>query len=144
METIKFMGNNWSVILHRTAEHVMLVGVAIGILITQSMTAADRVLHSQLPIIRNNYTAIMSIDPALREAARGVRNVVVLNIAIAAIAVYIGAHGLSTLISRGISQTDSCQLLTGASCISVLVIAADRPLFGLQRRLTSSGLRNAL
>src|SRR5690606_28767746 len=28
-------------------------------------------LYSQLPIIRNTYTAIMNIDPALRDAARG-------------------------------------------------------------------------
>ena len=28
-------------------------------------------LYSQLPIIRNTYTAISNIDPALREAARG-------------------------------------------------------------------------
>jgi ABC-type proline/glycine betaine transport system permease subunit len=68
------------------------------------------ILYSQLPIIRNTYTAIMNVDPALREAARGmgmttlqrlrevelpialpviingVRNAVVLNIAIGAIA----------------------------------------------------------
>ena len=29
------------------------------------------VLYSQLPIIRNTYTAVMNVDPALREAARG-------------------------------------------------------------------------
>src|SRR3546814_5835456 len=28
-------------------------------------------LYSQLPIIRNTYTAINNVDPALREAARG-------------------------------------------------------------------------
>ena len=161
METIRFIIANLPVIWQRTLEHIMLVGVAvsiaivtgvtIGILITQSRTAADRVLYvaavimtipsialfgllipvlsligqgigylpavialilySQLPIIRNTYTAIMNVDPALREAARGmgmttiqrlrdvelpialpviingVRNAVVLNIAIAAIAV---------------------------------------------------------
>ncbi|MFW6024610.1 MAG: ABC transporter permease, partial [Dichotomicrobium sp.] len=87
-------------------------------------------LYSQLPIIRNTYTAINNVDPALREAARGmgmkpvqrlarveiplavpvimagVRTAVVMNIGITAIAAYIGAGGLGTLISRGISQTD--------------------------------------
>ena len=29
------------------------------------------ILYAQLPIIRNTYTAIMNVDPALREAARG-------------------------------------------------------------------------
>lgn len=123
------------------------------------------VFYSQLPIIRNTYTAIMNIDPALRDAARGmgmtalqrlvqveipmampvilngVRNAVVLTIAIAAIATYIGAGGLGTFISRGISQTDSRQLITGAVAVSLLAIAADLSLLALQRLLTSPGLR---
>lgn len=123
------------------------------------------VFYSQLPIIRNTYTAIMNIDPALRDAARGmgmtalqrlwqveipmampvilngVRNAVVLTIAIAAIATYIGAGGLGTFISRGISQTDSRQLITGAVAVSLLAITADLFLLLLQRLLTSPGLR---
>jgi len=215
LETIDFMLKNLPLIGQRTLEHISIVGVAvfiailtgipIGILITQSKTAADRVLYvaavvmtipsialfgllipllsligqgigyvpavialilySQLPIIRNTYTAIMNVDPALREAARGmgmtplerlwnvelpialpviingVRNAVILNIAIAAIATYIGAGGLGTFISRGISQTDVRQLLTGAIAVSILAVIADYTLLALQRRLTSPGLR---
>jgi osmoprotectant transport system permease protein len=139
-----------------------LIGQGIGYL--PALIAL--ILYSQLPIIRNTYTAIMNVDPALREAARGmgmttlqrlrtvelpialqviingVRNAVVLNIAIAAIATYIGAGGLGTFISRGISQTDVRQLITGALAVSILAIAADFGLLGLQRRLTSPGLRD--
>ncbi|MFJ5367651.1 ABC transporter permease [Bosea sp. CER48] len=123
------------------------------------------ILYAQLPIIRNTYTAIMNVDPALREAARGmgmttlerlrrvelplalpvilngVRSAVVLNIAIAAIATYIGAGGLGTFISRGISQTDIRQLLTGAIAVSLLAIVADYGLLFAQRVLTSPGLK---
>lgn len=123
------------------------------------------VLYAQLPIIRNTYTAIMNVDPALREAARGmgmttfqrlrevelpialpviingVRNAIILNIAVAAIATYIGAGGLGTFISRGISQTDIRQLLTGALAVSLLAIVVDCALLALQRALTSPGLR---
>lgn len=123
------------------------------------------ILYAQLPIIRNTYTAIMNVDPALREAARGmgmttlerlrrvelplalpvilngVRSAVVLNIAIAAIATYIGAGGLGTFISRGISQTDIRQLLTGAIAVSLLAIVADYGLLFAQRLLTSPGLK---
>lgn len=215
MATLAFIAANWSVILSRTAEHLSLVGAAIGIAIatgvpigiaiTGSRRAADAVLYAasititipsialfgllipllslvgqgigyvpalvalvlyaQLPIIRNTYTAIANVDPALREAARGmgmttlerlrhveipialpvivsgIRNAVVLNIAIAAVATYIGAGGLGTFISRGISQTDIRQLLTGALAVSVLAIACDALLVGLQRALTSPGLR---
>jgi osmoprotectant transport system permease protein len=215
VETIAFIMANLPVIGQRMLEHVSLVGVSVGvailtgvplgILITQSRTAADRVLYvaavimtipsialfgilipilslvgqgigylpavialilyAQLPIIRNTYTAIMNVDPALREAAKGmgmttlerlrrvelplalpviingVRSAVVLNIAIGAIATYIGAGGLGTFISRGISQTDIRQLLTGAFAVSLLAIIADYALIATQRFLTSPGLR---
>ncbi len=215
VETIAFIMANLPVIGQRMLEHVSLVGVSvgvailtgvpIGIAITQSKVAADRVLYvasviitipsialfgmlipvlsligqgigylpavialilyAQLPIIRNTYTAIMNVDPALREAARGmgmttlerlrrvelplalpviingVRSAVVLNIAIGAIATYIGAGGLGTFISRGISQTDIRQLLTGALFVSLLAIIADYTLLAAQRLMTSPGLR---
>ncbi len=138
-----------------------LIGQGIGYL----PAVIALVLYSQLPIIRNTYTAIINVDPALREAARGmgmtalqrlrnvelpialpviingVRNAVVLSIAIGAIATYIGAGGLGTFISRGISQTDIRQLLTGAIAVGVLAVAADYALLALQRALTSPGLR---
>jgi osmoprotectant transport system permease protein len=216
METLRFIAANLPLIGQKTLEHISIVGVAVGIgiatgvpigvLITQSKPAADRVLYvaaiimtipsialfgllipvlsligqgigylpavialilySQLPIIRNTYTAIMNIDPALREAARGmgmtpferlrrvelplalpvimngVRNAVVLGIAIGAIATYIGAGGLGTFISRGITQTDIRQLLTGALAVSLLAIVADYALIALRRLLTSPGLRS--
>ena len=122
-------------------------------------------LYSQLPIIRNTYTAITNVDPALRESARGmgmtagqrlrqveiplaipvimagVRTAVVMNIGVAAIAAYIGAGGLGVLISRGISQTDPRQLITGAIAVSALAILADYALLYVQRRLTPEGLK---
>ncbi len=123
-------------------------------------------LYSQLPIIRNTYTAINNVDPALREAARGmgmtpmqrlrsveiplaipvimagVRTAVVMNIGVMAIAAYIGAGGLGTLISRGIAQTDPRQLIAGAVAVSVLAIIADYSLLWVQNRLTPAGLRD--
>lgn len=122
-------------------------------------------LYSQLPIIRNTYTAIDNVDPALREAARGmgmtvvqrlrdveipltipvilagVRTAVVINIGITAIATYIGAGGLGTFIARGISQSDPRQLVTGAVAVSVLAIIADYGLLWVQNRLTPEGVK---
>jgi len=122
-------------------------------------------LYSQLPIIRNTYVAINNVDPALREAARGmgmtslqrlrtveiplavpvimagVRTAVVLNIGVMAIAAYIGAGGLGTLISRGISQTDPRQLIAGALAVSILAIIADYVLLWIQHRLTPPGIK---
>jgi osmoprotectant transport system permease protein len=73
----------------------------------------------------------------------GVRNAVVLTIAIAAIATYIGAGGLGTFISRGISQTDVRQLLTGAIAVSLLAIVSDLALLALQRAITPAALRGS-
>ena len=217
MAIVEFIVANFGLISRLTAQHLSIVGVAvglailtgvpIGIAITQNQRAADIVLYvasiimtipsiamfgvmipvlslinqgigylpaviavflySQLPIIRNTYTAIRSVDPALREAARGmgmtswqrlyrveipialpiimagIRIAVVINIGIAAIAAYIGAGGLGMLIRSGITQTDPRQLIAGALAVSVLAIAADFLLMLLQRRLTPRGLRNA-
>lgn len=139
-----------------------LIGQGIGFL----PTVITLFLYSQLPIVRNTYTAITNIDPALREAARGigmttrqrlwkveipialpiimagVRMAVVINVGIAAVAAYIGAGGLGKLISRGISQSDPRQLIAGAILVSVLAIAADYGLGWVQRLLTPKGLRS--
>ena len=153
-----------------TVPSIALFGVMIPVLsiIGQGIGYLPAViailLYSQLPIIRNTYTAIANVDPALREAARGmgmtatqrlhqveiplavpvimagVRTAVVMNIGVAAIAAYIGAGGLGTLISRGISQTDPRQLIAGALAVSVLAIAADFFLLWLQKRFTPRGL----
>ena len=121
-------------------------------------------LYSQLPIISNTYAAFRSIDPSLREVARGlgmtrlqrlrlaempmvlpviisgVRTAIVLNIGIAAIAAYIGAGGLGLLIRSGITQTDTRQIVAGAIAVSVLALFADGLFALLQKRLTSKGL----
>jgi osmoprotectant transport system permease protein len=121
-------------------------------------------LYSQLPIIRNTYTAINNIDPALREAAKGmgmsdwqrlakveiplavpvimagVRMAVVMNIAVATIAVYIGAGGLGTIINEGITGTNSTKLIVGAVAVSLLAIIADYLFLFIQKILTPKGL----
>ncbi|ATJ81927.1 ABC transporter permease [Halomonas beimenensis] len=140
-----------------------LIGQGIGYL--PAVIAV--LLYSQLPIIRNTYTAINNVDPALREAARGigmsqnqrlrmveiplavpvimagVRTAVVLNIGVMAIAAYIGAGGLGTFISRGISQSDPRQLILGALAVSLLAILVDYSLLALQKRLTPKGMERA-
>jgi len=154
-----------------TIPSVALFGLMIPplSLIGQGIGAVPAVLalflYSQLPIIRNTSTAIANVDPALREAARGmgmttwqrlwrvelplatplimagVRVAVVINIGIAAVATYIGAGGLGGLISRGISQSDTRQLLAGAVLVSLIAVLADYGLLWVQRALTQPGLR---
>lgn len=213
MYLIDFFTQNQELILISTFEHITLVasavgfaiivGVPLGIAITQNKTAADIVLflgsiiitipsialfglmipllsqighgigyvpaviavflYALLPIIRNTYTAINDVQPALREAARGVgmsplqrivkveiplslpvimggiRSAVVINIGVMAIAAYIGAGGLGSIIARGISQSDATQIFAGAIVVSILAIVVDSLLYLLQRKLTPLG-----
>jgi osmoprotectant transport system permease protein len=139
-----------------------LIGQGIGFL----PTVIALFLYSQLPIVRNTYAAINNIDPALREAARGmgmktterlikveipialpiimagVRMAVVINVGVATIATYIGAGGLGKLISHGISQSDQRQLIAGAILVGALAILADYGLGYVQRLLTPKALRS--
>jgi len=164
-DTVLYLG---SIVM--TIPSIALFGVLIPVLskIHQGIGYLPAViaamLYAQLPIVRNTYTAIRNLDPALRSAAIGmgmspmqrllrveipiampviivgVRIAVVINIGVTAIAAYIGAGGLGTFISRGISQTDLRQLLTGALTLALLAIVADTALLWLQRRLAPKGM----
>lgn len=164
-DTVLYLG---SIVM--TIPSIALFGVLIPLLskIGQGIGYLPAViaamLYAQLPIVRNTYTAIRNVDPALRSAAigmgmgtmqrlvrveipialpviiAGVRISVVINIGVTAIAAYIGAGGLGTFISRGISQSDIRQLITGAVALAALAIMADYALYWLQRRLTPRGL----
>ncbi|MFV3403616.1 MULTISPECIES: ABC transporter permease [Pseudomonas] len=122
-------------------------------------------LYSLLPILRNTYLALTSVEPGIREAARGigmtfgqrlrmvelpiavpvilagVRTAVVMNIGVMTIAATIGAGGLGVLILTSISRSDMSMLLVGAVLVSLLAIIADLILQTLQRALTPQGLR---
>jgi osmoprotectant transport system permease protein len=164
-DTVLYLG---SIVM--TIPSIALFGVLIPILskIGQGIgwlpAVIAAMLYAQLPIIRNTYTAIRNVDPALHSAAigmgmsalqrlgrveipialpviiAGIRIAVVINIGVTAIAAYIGAGGLGTFISRGISQSDIRQLITGALALALLAIAADYSLLWLQKRLTPKGL----
>ncbi|MGD7044514.1 ABC transporter permease [Jeotgalibacillus proteolyticus] len=122
------------------------------------------VLYSQLPIIRNTYTAIKNVSPEMRDAAvgmgmkthqrllrveipnampvimAGIRTAVVLNIGIAVIAAYIGAGGLGVLITQGISRGDNYLIISGSLAVALLAIIADGLLLLIQKRFTTKAV----
>lgn len=138
-----------------------LVGHGIGVV----PAIVALVLYSQLPIIRNTYTAIRSVDPNIIDAGigmgmtrlqvlgkvqlpmalavifAGVRVAVVMSIGIGAIAAYIGAGGLGQFIFMGINQSFDAMINCGAITVALMAVAADF-LFGIiENRLVSKGLR---
>ncbi|MBW4539303.1 MAG: ABC transporter permease [Myxacorys chilensis ATA2-1-KO14] len=118
------------------------------------------ILYSLLPIIRNTYVGIMSVDPAIREAGRGlgmtdrqlllqvelplalgvilagVRVATVISIGLATIAAAVGAGGLGTFIFRGVAVVDNQLILAGAVPAAILALVADFILGWVERRLT--------
>ncbi|AFY87915.1 MULTISPECIES: ABC transporter permease [Chroococcidiopsis] len=120
-------------------------------------------LYSLLPIIRNTYTGIINVDPAIREAGKGmgmtdrqlllqvevplalgvilagVRVATVIAIGVATIAAAIGAGGLGVFVFRGIAMVNNQLILAGAVPAAVLAILADWAIATLERRLTRRG-----
>ncbi len=135
----------------------------IGIGVVPAIVALA--LYSLLPIIRNTYIALKSVDPATIEAGKGmgmtnfqllvqlqlplsapiimagVRTAVVMGIAIAAIAAYIGAGGLGLFVSKGLQMSTNDSVIAGAIAMSLLAIVADIFLAKAEDWITPTGLK---
>lgn len=116
-------------------------------------------LYALLPIVRNTYTGIRGVDPAVVEAGRGmgltssqlllqvqlplassvilsgIRVAVVISVGLATIAAAIGAGGLGEFIFRGLAMVNNQLILAGAIPAAVLALGADFGLGWLERRL---------
>ena len=121
------------------------------------------VLYSLLPIIRNTFTGISSVDPAIRDAGRGlgmtdrqllfqvelplamgviiagVRVATVICVGTATIAAAIDAGGLGRYIFRGLRANDNLLILAGALPAALIAIGADLALGVLERRIQFGG-----
>ena len=119
--------------------------------------------YALLPLIRNTYTGITSVDPAIREAGRGmgmtdrqlllqvdiplalgiilagVRLATVICVGIATIAAAIGGGGLGVFIFRGISTVNNQLILAGAIPAASIALGADFALGWLEKRLKNRG-----
>lgn len=117
-------------------------------------------LYSLLPVIRNTYTGIRNVDPAVVEAGRGlgltdrqllfkvqlplalgviiagVRVAAVISVGLATIAAAIGAGGLGEYIFRGLAMVNNQVILAGAIPAALLAILADLSLGWLEKSLS--------
>ncbi|MGG1242708.1 choline ABC transporter permease OpuBD [Bacillus cabrialesii] len=123
-------------------------------------------LYSLLPIIRNTYTGIISIEHAYLESGKamgmtkfqvlrmvelplalsvmmaGLRTALVIAIGITAIGTFVGAGGLGDMIVRGSNATNGTAIiLAGAIPTAVMAVAADLLMAWLERAL-SPGKKN--
>ncbi|MBE9242376.1 glycine betaine ABC transporter substrate-binding protein [Synechocystis salina] len=123
------------------------------------------VLYALLPLIRNTYTGLQSVDPELKEAAlalgmtprqvliyielplaltvilAGVRVATVICVGIATIAAAIGGGGLGVFIFQGISLVNNQLILAGAIPAALIALVADWAIGLLEKQLSRRGPR---
>ncbi|CAG5069326.1 hypothetical protein DYBT9623_02062 [Dyadobacter sp. CECT 9623] len=142
----------------QTIPSIALLGFLIPALGIGSLPAITALfLYALLPIIRNTYTGIRQVDPAVTEAARalgmnywqvlfgvelplalpvilaGVRTAAVINVGVATLAAYIAAGGLGEFIFGGIALNNTNMILAGAIPAALLAILIDQLLALVQK-----------
>jgi osmoprotectant transport system permease protein len=124
-------------------------------------------VYGLLPMVRNTYTALVEVDPAMIDAGRGmgmtgrellwrvelplasplilegVRTSAVQLIGIAALMALIDAGGLGTYIFRGVGQGADDFVLLGALPIVALAVIVDRLMRAAVAAATPKGMRAA-
>ncbi|WP_287477537.1 ABC transporter permease/substrate-binding protein [Anaerostipes sp.] len=107
------------------------------------------IIYALLPMVRNTYTGITNVDPAMTEAAEGmgstrlqiltkikiplaapvimsgIRSMVTMTLALAGIASFIGAGGLGVAIYRGITTNNTAMTVAGSILIALIALLAD-------------------
>ncbi len=150
----------------QTIPSLALIGFLIPILgIGVKSAIVALFLYALLPLIRNTYTGIRNVDPALIESCKGmgmtsfqilwkaeiplalpfiiagIRTGTVIIVGTATLAALIGAGGYGDPIFRGISAVNSNMILLGAIPAALLSIVLDQGLHYLENRMVSKGLR---
>ena len=146
----------------QTIPSIALLGFMIPMLGIGALPAiAALFLYALLPVIRNTYTGITGVDPAIIEAARGmgmdkwqilfnvelplampvilagVRTATVINVGVATLAAYIAAGGLGEFIFGGIALNNTNMILSGAIPAALLAILLDGILSLIQKMGTA-------
>ena len=123
-------------------------------------------LYALLPLIRNTYAGIQSVDPSVLEAGRGmgltdrqllfqvelplalgviiagIRVATVFSIGLATIAAAVGAGGLGEYIFRGLAMVNNTVILAGALPAALLALLADLGFGWLEKRLRPHDARH--
>lgn len=106
-------------------------------------------IYALLPVVRSTYVGMTSIDESIIEAAvgmgsaplqvlykvklplaltvilSGIRNMIVMTIALAGIASFIGAGGLGIAVYRGITTNNQALTIAGSLLIALLALGCD-------------------
>ena len=147
-----------------TIPAISLLGILIPFSGIGNKTAVIALtIYGIMPMVRNTYVGLTSLDPDILEAAEGmgstqlqsllrvklpmaagvilagVRNMVVMTISVAGIASFVGAGGLGVAIYRGITIYNPAMTAAGSILIALLAIACDLGLGTLERYFKKKG-----
>ncbi|MFC6207918.1 ABC transporter permease [Levilactobacillus tongjiangensis] len=136
---------------------ILMLGLGLG----QNTVIATVFLYSLLPIIKNTYTGMLSVDGDVLDAGKGmgmtrfqvmktiriplslsviiagIRNALVIGIGITVIGSFIGSGGLGDIIVRGTNATNGgAIILAGALPTALMAIITDLVLSFIEKRLT--------
>lgn len=152
--------------LIQTVPSLALLGLLIPLLgIGYKPALLALFLYALLPIVRNTYDGLNSVNPVTVDAARGmgmterqilrqiavplalpvliggIRTSTVITVAVTTLVALVGAGGLGDFIFRGIGMVDMRMVLMGAIPAGLLALVLDIGLGLLERRLTPPGVR---
>lgn len=151
----------------QTIPSLALFGFLVPLIGIGSNTALIAlIIYALLPILRNTYTGLTSVDSSIIEAGRGmgmtrtqilkqiefplalpfimagIRTATVLTVGIATLATFVGAGGLGDVIYRGLQSYNNSLVLAGALPVALLAISFDLLLKWVEKKATPKGMNS--
>jgi len=152
----------------QTIPSIALLGIMIPLLgIGKTPAIVALTLYALLPIIRNTYTGIQQVDPAIVDAGKGmgmsnrqiltmvelpmavsviiagIRTSTVICVGITTLVTLIGAGALGTPIITGIQTYNDAEIWAGAAVAAGLALLLDFLLGLAENALTPKGIKSA-
>lgn len=150
----------WVVDVLQTIPALALLGIIMVFLGAGKLTVIiGLVLYSLLPIVHNTYLGLNGVNPAIKEAARGmgmtkfyrlvrvelplafpviftgIRIASVTAIGVAVFATFVGGGGLGSIIYRGIYIQNMKLLLSGTLTLMAMAVLFDSVMAYVEKRL---------
>lgn len=135
---------------------ILMLGLGLGV----NTVVSTVFLYSLLPIIKNTYAGVQSVDKNILDSGKGmgmtrwqltymvelplalsiimagIRNAMVVGIGVTAIGTFIGAGGLGDIITRGVNVTDGgAIILAGAIPTALMAVISDLLLGWIEKKL---------
>ena len=146
--------------LFQTVPSLALLGIIMIFLGGNKLTVVVGLfLYSLLPVVRNTYAGLAGIDPAIKEAAKGmgmgklyqlihvelpiafpviftgIRIAVINQISAAVFGTFVGGGGLGTVIYRGMANMNMRLILFGTGSLMVMAVVFDTVMGWIEKRL---------